>query len=269
MRRQAAVAAAVVAALSGCSPQHAPGVTGSPSSASLSSTSTAQQVSRSCDGVEINYQPPLSEQHIRCVLTLNPQLTVEVSSDPTWSFTLKRDGAAVQEFSEPADKIGESGVAPLLQDIDHSGSPVLLVVTDRGGTGGEPMAVWRLSPATQQFVRAGDLFGFRRFYQSAEGFFGNYAHSSAASGGVTLYRWDGDKLAVAVTLETQVADVVPLPVGQGEWVRNGNVECNVSTYDDPPGTFEKRAAAMRAAGIDPATATQQFCTQPWVATIYK
>jgi hypothetical protein len=158
---------------------------------------------------------------------------------------------------------------PLLQDIDNSGPPELLVIVGRGGTGGEPMAVWRLTGRPARFVRAGKVFGFRRFYQTPDGFFGNYAHSSAASGTVQLYRWVDDKLAEVALLDMQVAEMAPGADSRHDWVRNGNVLCALNDDDYPVGAHAARTAALRAAGIDPATAAQRFCTQPWVASIYK
>ncbi|PQM47324.1 hypothetical protein C1Y40_02498 [Mycobacterium talmoniae] len=121
-----------------------------------------------CDRVDLSYGTRLADQHVRCVLRVNAHLNLEVTSDPAWSFVVRRDGAAGQAFREPTDAIGETGVVPLLQDIDDDGIPELLVVTGRGGSGGEPMAVWRLADQTQQFVRAGDLFGKRLFYRTPE-----------------------------------------------------------------------------------------------------
>lgn len=231
------------------------------------STVAPQPNLASCDTVHVSYEPKLQDQHIRCMLSVD-NLTLEVSSDPAWSFNLLDRGAAVQQFSERTEEAGESGTVPLLQDIDGSGRPVLLVVTERGGTGGEPMAVWRLAGTPPRFVRAGEMFGFRQFYQSSEGFFGNYAHSSAASGTVTLYRWVDDKLATVAVLDTQSAKA-PTDGDARSWVHNGGVLCALSEDDYPPGAAAQRTAALNAAGIDPATASERFCTQPWVATIYR
>lgn len=204
---------------------------------------------------------------MRCTLSIN-NLTLEVSGDPAWSFSLRDQGGVIQQFQEPTSEIGQTGVAPLLQDIDSSGLPVLLVVTDRGGSGGEPMAVWRLAGSPPRFVRAGELFGFRQFYRTTEGLFGNYAHSSAVSGSVTLYRWVDDKLVTVAVLDTQAAEAA---VGDEarSWVRNGNVLCALSTDDYLPGASAQRTAALKAAGIDPATAQERFCNQGWVASIYR
>jgi hypothetical protein len=239
----------------------------------MSATATApQQVSPPCPNVSIGFQPKLQDQHVRCVLQIAKSLSLDVSSDPAWSFTLRNAGAVAQEFREPTDEIGETGEVPLLQDIDNSGSPELLVIIGRGGTGGEPMAVWRLTGQPGQpprFVRAGQLFGFRRFYQTAEGFFGNYAHSSAASGTVQLYRWADDKLVDVALLDMQVASTRPDPDSGHDRVRNGNVLCRLNNDDYPEGARAARTAALEAAGIDPATAAQRFCTQAWVASVYQ
>ncbi|OLO99858.1 hypothetical protein BVU76_23535 [Mycolicibacterium porcinum] len=217
----------------------------------------------------ISFEPALAAQNIRCALALDDHSTVTVSSDPAWTFKVRSGDTTVQEFREPTDEVGQTGVAPLLQDIDQSGNPVLLVVTGRGGTGGEPMAVWRPTGQPPHFVRAGDLFGFRQFYRTPEGFFGNYAHSGAGAGSVTLYRWDADTLAEAVVLDVQVPEWPKRPEDTRQWIRNGSTDCTLGDADYPPGALATRTAAMRAAGVDPATAAQQFCTQPWVATLYR
>jgi len=268
--RTAVVAMSVtaVAAMGGCRS----GGSMSRSGSTSASAAAPQQVSPPCPSVSIGIQPKLQDQHVRCVLQVGASLTLDVSSDPAWSFTLRNAGAVAQQFREPTDEIGETGEVPLLQDIDSSGSPELLVIIGRGGTGGEPMAVWRLAGQPGQpprFVRAGKLFGFRRFYQTAEGFFGNYAHSSAASGTVQLYRWVDDKLVEVALLDMQVAETRPDPDPERDWVRNGNVLCGLNTDDYPAGARAARTAALQAAGIDPATAAQRFCAQPWVASIYK
>ncbi|WP_135453790.1 hypothetical protein [Mycobacterium sp. DL99] len=261
-------AVSVAAVLSGCTPEHsAPEV---PTTTSAGSPRTTEpQALPACATVSISFEPALDAQNIRCALTLDDHSTITVSSDPAWSFSLQNGGKTVQEFREPTDKIGQTGVAAMLQDIDQSGSPVLLVVTGRGGTGGEPMAVWRLTGQPPHFVRAGELFGFRQFYRTPEGFFGNYAHSGAGAGTVTLYRWDADTLAEALALDVQVPDWPKSPGDNREWIRNRNVDCALDNADYPPGALATRTASMKAAGVDPATAAQQFCTQPWVATIYR
>ncbi|WP_131813578.1 hypothetical protein [Mycolicibacterium fortuitum] len=266
-RRSWGAVVAVTLLLSGCAPERpAPELT---TTSARATKPTEPQVLPDCATVSISFEPALDRQHIRCSLTLGDDSTLTVSSDPAWSFSLRSGGATVQEFREPTDKIGQTGVAALLQDIDHSGTPVLLVVTGRGGTGGEPMAVWRQTGQPKHFVRAGELFGFRTFYRTPEGFFGNYAHAGSGAGVVTLYRWNGDRLAEAVVLDVQVPGWVKRPDDTREWIRNGETDCTISDDDYPPGALAARTASMRAAGIDPATAARQFCTQPWVATLYR
>ncbi|MDP7701774.1 hypothetical protein [Mycobacterium sp. TY815] len=221
---------------------------------------------QSCSTLHLPSEPKLADQHVHCALAIG-DLTLDVSSDLPWSFSLQSRGSVIQRFREPTEEVGGTGVAPLLQDIDDSGTPVLLVVTGRGGTGGEPMAVWRMTASRDRFVRAGEMFGFRQFYRTTEGFFGNYAHSSAASGSVTLYRWADDKLVTVAVLDTQAA-AAPGDESRA-WVRTGDVLCALSEDDDPPGARAQRTAALQAAGVNPATAQQQLCTQSWVASIYR
>jgi hypothetical protein len=268
LRAAVAVSVTAVAVAGGC---RSGGSTSRPGSMSTS-VAASQQISPPCPSASVDIQRKLQDQHVRCVLRIDNSLSLDVSSDPAWSFTLRNAGAFAQEFREPTDDIGQSGEVPLLEDIDDSGPPELLVITGRGGTGGEPMAVWRLTAQLgrpPRFVRAGNLFGFRRFYQTPEGFFGNYAHSSAASGTVQLYRWVDDKLVEVALLDMQVASTRPEPDSRQDWVRNGNVLCALNNDDYPEGSRAARTAALQAAGIDPATAAQRFCTQPWVASIYK
>lgn len=256
----AALAAALTIGTGGCGSSQR----SAPSAAPATNAVVPQP--KACDTVHLDYEPTLADQHVHCVLTID-NLTLDVSSDPAWSFTLHDRNTAIQQFREPADQVGQTGTPPLLQDIDHSGTPVLLIVTGRGGTGGEPMAVWRLAGSRDRFVRAGELFGFRRFYRTTEGFFGNYAHSSAASGTVTLYRWADDTLAKAAVLDTQAAEA---PGGASrDWVRTGDVLCALNADDDPPGARAQQTAALQAAGLDPATAQQRLCSQAWVASIYR
>ena len=63
------------------------------------------------------------------------------------------------------------------------------------------------------------------------------------------------------------------PTGPGSdsrgWVRTGDVLCALTEDDYPPGAKAQRTAALEAAGIDPATAQERLCTQPWVASIYR
>lgn len=256
----AASVAALTIGIGGCASSQQ----SAPSTSTTTNSVVAQQVM--CDTLHLAAEPKLADQHVRCVLAID-DLTLDVSSDPAWSFTLRKRDNLLQQFEEPTTEVGQTGVAPLLQDVDGSGTPVLLVVTGRGGTGGEPMAVWRLNASRTRFVHAGEMFGFRHFYRTAEGFFGNYAHSSAASGTVTLYRWADDKLVTVAVLDTQAAGA---PGDESRaWVRNGDVLCALSEDDDPPGARAQRTAALQAAGIDPAVAQQRLCTQPWVASVYR
>jgi hypothetical protein len=258
------IAAMSIFCLGGCAATHK----ASHATSTTSSTAAPQPKPVSCKTVNISYEPKLQDQHIHCVLSIK-DLTLDVSSDPAWSFSLRDENGVVHQFSEPVSDVGQAGVAPLLQDIDGSGTPALLVVLDIGGSGGEPMAVWRLTGSPPRFVRAGELFGFRQFYRTSEGFFGNYAHSSAVSGTVTLYRWVDDKLVAGAVLDMQAAEADPATGDDRGWVHNGNVLCALNEDDYPAGARAQRTAVLEAAGIDPATAQERFCGQSWVASVYR
>lgn len=125
MSRRAApvgiVAAALAAALTIGSGACANSQRSAPNASSGANAVAPQPIS--CERWHLDYQPKLADQHVDCVLTLG-NLTLEVSSDAAWSFAVHDRDTVVQQFREPADQVGQSGVAPLLRDIDHSGTPV-------------------------------------------------------------------------------------------------------------------------------------------------
>ena len=263
-----------VAMLAGCGPEHRDPVTTTAATSpttttAITSPTDATPATQDCSKVYIDDKPPLAEQHIRCTLQPAAGLTLAVSSDPSWSFELQRAGTTVQRFTEITDKIGQSGVAPLLADLDGTGIPSLLVVNGRGGTGGEPMAVWKFNPEKTEFVRAGEIFGFRHYYRSTEGLFGLYAHSGSGAGVVTLYRWDGDSLVAVVLLDVQTPEWTVQSTDKRVWLRNKNVMCTLNKDDYPAGSLAAWRAQLTAAGFDPATAAEHFCMQPWVGTLYR
>ena len=133
----AVFAIAAIPVASGCGSANAPHPNATATTAGSTSAVAVQQAPLACQDVHLDYDVELKDQHIRCALNINPGSSIEVSSDPAWSFILRGNGTTTQEFHELTDKIGETGVTPLLADIDNSGIPVLLVVLDRGGTGGE------------------------------------------------------------------------------------------------------------------------------------
>jgi len=155
----------------------------------------------------------------------------------------------------------------LLRDLDADGRDELLIITGSGGTGGETMAVWRARDEATTFAPAGEVFGFRTFWQTADGFTAQYAHLGARAGTVTLSRFVDDQLVTVAELRVQAADW-PEPPGHPDWERNGATKCALSRDDHPPGALAERTAALRDADIDPAGAQHRFCAEPWVADLY-
>ncbi|HTM85984.1 MAG TPA: hypothetical protein VL179_13980 [Mycobacterium sp.] len=162
------------------------------------------------------------------------------------------------------------GYAPryLLRDLDGDGRDELLIITSSGGTGGDGMAVWRATADAATLRRAGEMFGFRKFWKTADGFIAQYAHSGAAAGSVSLYEFVDDTLVTVAVLDVQTLDWPDVPP-RHQWEINGDTKCGLSTDDHPPGSLAARNQALRDARIDPDTAAQRFCAEPWVANFYR
>ncbi|ODR08337.1 hypothetical protein BHQ15_09590 [Mycolicibacillus koreensis] len=170
-----------------------------------------------------------------------------------------------QVITEDTDH--DYGPRYLLRDLDADGRDELLIITDSGGTGGETMTVWRARGEETTYAPAGEVFGFRTFWQTADGFTAQYAHLGARAGTVTLSRFVDDHLVTVAELRVQAADWAD-PPGHVDWETHGATKCALSEDDYPPGALAARTAALRDAGIDPAGAQHRFCAEPWVASLY-
>ena len=166
------------------------------------------------------------------------------------------NGQEQQVITEPAYRPCGNGF--FLRDLDGDGRDEVLIMTGCGGTGGENLTVWRAVGDSTQFVRAGEMFGFLTFWRTQDGFVAQYAHSSAASGVVSLYEFVGDRLVEAATLDVEVASVRQPDAGQ-PWTVTGNTRCALSREDRPSGTLVASDERLKAHGIDPAAAEQHLC----------
>lgn len=175
-------------------------------------------------------------------------------------------GRRLQEITEDAN----FGYSPrlLLRDLDADGRDELLIITASGGTGGDAMAVWRATGDATTFRPAGEVFGFRSFWQTADGFIAQYAHSGAAAGTVSMYRFVDDVLVKVAVLDVQRVDWPDTPP-RHRWETHGNTKCALNTDDYPPGALAARTQALRDAGIDPGSAQHRFCSEPWVNDYYR
>lgn len=173
---------------------------------------------------------------------------------------LSPDGAREQVITE--DTARDYAPRFLLRDLDDDGRDEVLVVTDSGGTGGDTMAVWRSTGESMTFTRAGEVFGFPRFWTTADGFTGQYAHSGAGAGVIGLMEFVGERLVTVAVLDVQTLNWADKPP-RDDWQVNGDTKCALNNVDAPPGSLAKRDAALRAHGIDPATAGRRFCSEPW------
>lgn len=153
---------------------------------------------------------------------------------------------------------------PLVQRFAGDGAGQFLVVTSAGGSGGIGMAVWRAQSPTGPFVRGGDLFGFpERVATTDEGFSAIYAHSSAARGVYTVFRFDGDRVVelLNVPVAAAVANAEPGD-GTGPVIRNGQTNCR-AVQPSP-----RQASALREAGVTVVGVGERLCRQRWVGGTY-
>lgn len=156
---------------------------------------------------------------------------------------------------------------PFLQDLDQDKREELLVVTATGNPAGDLMDVWRARPNSDQFDMTGTIFGVPRFWMTSDRFIGLFSRNGNDAGVAALFRFVDNKLSVLALLDTERrVDNKPL---DPKWRLNANVKCAMNVSDDPVGALGARMDALRAAGVDPATAEEHFCLQPWVAALYR
>ncbi|GLE57675.1 hypothetical protein NJBCHELONAE_29840 [Mycobacteroides chelonae] len=175
-------------------------------------------------------------------------------------------GAQLQSIRVP-NSIFQQRV-PFLQDLDQDKREELLVVRATGDPAGDLMDVWRLRPNSDQFDMTGTIFGVPRFWLTSDRFIGIFSRNGADAGVAALFRFVDNKLAVLALLDTE-RRVDNKPLDDPKWRLNANVKCAMNVSDDPPGALGSRMDALRAAGVDPATAAEHFCLQPWVPTLYR
>lgn len=180
--------------------------------------------------------------------TDNDQTPFRVSVD-----VLSSDGKHLETITEDAYR--QCGNGYFLRDLDHDGRDEVLIITACGGTGGDTLAVWRATGDSHHFERAGEMFGFLNFWRTDDGLIGQYAHSSAASGVVSLYEFAGNRLVKVAALETETADY-PQTDAPRNWVVTGNTKCALSVDDGLP-----LLNRLRAHRIDPNSAQQHLCAQ--------
>lgn len=174
------------------------------------------------------------------------------------------DGALTQTIRIPESAVGQR--LPFVDDVDQDKREELLVVTASGGEG-ETLDIWRAPQNTNRFEMTGTVFGFPRFWSTPDRFAGIQSHRGADAGTVTLFRFVDNRLVPLALLDTERRE------GNGpidpKWKLNSNVLCAMNTSDDPPGAFAARNDALRAAGLDPGTAEEHLCMQPWVRGLYR
>lgn len=179
------------------------------------------------------------------------------------------DGAQRQIIREPNALLAQR--LPQVVDVDKDKREELLVTTQIAGGGNELTDIWRARPGVNQFIQfdmTGTVFGVPRFLQTPDHFTGIHTPVNSNVGSVTLFRFVDNKLVTLAILDTE-RRLDNGPLGDPKWKLNGNVKCALNTSDIPPGAFGARTDAVRAAGLDPASADEHFCMQQWVTTLYR
>ena len=195
------------------------------------------------------------------------KLTLEVlGSPPITVKVFDSSGAQRQVFRQNVNSVYE--YVPFLDDLDKDGRDEVVIVT-RVGNGWEDMAIWRATGESAVFVDAGEVDGSTKFWKTADGFVATYAHTGAGSGAIPMMRFEGDQLVVEAMLDVAVPDWPDEPNFPHEWVFSGNTKCALTNIDDPKGLLAKQSRTLASLGIDPATASEHFCSEPWVATLYR
>jgi hypothetical protein len=217
--------------------------------------------------------PDYDEKSVDCVVKSSDsaKLTVEVIGPAPYTVKVfDPSGSQRQVFVQQVRDPARAG-RPEFQDVDGDGRDELVLMTDGGGSGGELYEIWRVArdEDSDQFVDTGSVFGFDDFRQTSDGkFFAIYAHSGAMSGVFRLYHFVADKLVevVALDLEAVLDEQQKNQYGSPKAV---GTNCKLYEEDDMAGPPAKRDAALREAGLDPATAEQRYCAEPWVQNFYR
>ncbi|MFI1917665.1 hypothetical protein [Nocardia sp. NPDC020380] len=225
-----------------------------------------------CGDVKSNYEGPDPDPGLHCVLRAEDHtgLLFEVLGSPAITINVyDTQGRFRQTLRQQVDRPGYE--MPFLSDLDGTGRQELLVVTTSGGTGGEDVAVWHAIGDSDRFSFAGTMFGFPQgVQQTVDGFIAIYTHGGAGSGVVTLYRFVDDKLVTLAVLDVEASADPYHP----QWQTNGSAKCALDRTSGRTDVTDGRAmadrnAALVAAGIDPATAEEHFCSEPWVGDLYR
>ncbi|MGH3954642.1 MAG: sensor domain-containing protein [Mycobacterium sp.] len=222
-----------------------------------------------CDTAPTQPGNPQADPALDCTIRTSDGSGVifEVLGTPAGTIRVfNGSGAQLQSIRVP-NSIFQQRV-PFLQDLDQDKREELLVVRATGDPAGDLMDVWRSRPNSDQFDMTGTIFGVPRFWLTSDRFIGIFSRNGADAGVAALFRFVDNKLAVLALLDTE-RRVDNKPLDDPKWRLNANVKCAMNTSDDPPGALGSRMDALRAAGVDPATAAEHFCLQPWVPTLYR
>ncbi|ADG97759.1 conserved hypothetical protein [Segniliparus rotundus DSM 44985] len=171
-------------------------------------------------------------------------------------------GAQRQVFVQQDPDPDRAGL-PEFKDLDGDGRDEVLIPTSGGGGGGRVYEVWHASGGAQTYADAGQIFGLGLFNRTTDGaFFAQYGASGTGAMVFDFYRFVGVELVEVLRLDVRrkIDDVSGEVVG---------VTCVLSGDGYPEGARGRRDGALRAAGLDPETARQRYCAEPWVQSVFR
>ncbi len=148
------------------------------------------------------------------------------------------DGAVTQTLAESG---AAQPIAPWIEDVDGDGHADVVMPLIAGNANIEA-ALWRFDPATNAFVRLGEVSGVARVL-TADRYLAVPSRGGAASWEVSFYRFDPAALTPLATVEV-TAD------GDDQG-RATNVQCRLG-----------EAPGIASLNLTPAAAQTKFCAEP-------
>ncbi|EFV14076.1 hypothetical protein [Segniliparus rugosus] len=172
-------------------------------------------------------------------------------------------GTSQQVLPPPQDDGGGHFGLPEFKDLDGDGlDEVLLPFGGGGSSGAREFEVWRASGPAARFADAGVISGQGAFRRTADGkFFGDYGRGGAGLVVFDFYRFAGGKAVDVLKLDVRVRHDGATGAVVGS-------SCSLSGDDEPAGSRAQRDAALKAAGLDPASAERAYCAEPWVRSVF-
>jgi hypothetical protein len=205
------------------------------------------------------------EPKLDCAITSSGGAKITLEAIGPRPYTIKvfdANGVQQQVFVQQDPDPDRAGL-PEFKDLDGDGRDEVLIPTSGGGSAGRVYEVWRENGGSARFADAGQVFGLGLFNRTSDGkFFAQYGASGAGAMAFDFYRFAGTELVEVLRLDVRRK----IDEASGEVV---GVTCALSGDGYPEGARARRDEALKAAGLDPATAQQRYCAEPWVQSVFR